>query len=245
MARRYGERLERLTAVAVDEYSLWLDTLVRIAESAGLEVVGASTRSREGIQLLESERPDIFMLGLDRNGVDRARVDSLLLAAAKVRPLSTIVLSNDDDPDFIGHCLAEGAVAYVLKTIRPEDLSAALRQAVDRCVYLFGTPTMRGHPTNDQDDLRKLTQREFEVLMLVADGLPNVEIARSLWISVATVKFHLSKMYEKLGVSNRTGAVRWAHQHGLLGESSSIQAGVRRTTPRRRPGPTAQSVSRS
>ncbi len=226
-----GDRSRTLTAVAVDEYSLWLETLVRIAGSAGVQVVGSSTRSQQGIELLESEHADIFILGLDRSGLDYPRVDTLLDAASNVRPLSTIVVSNDDDPRFIGRCLSRGAVAYVLKTIRPDDLSSALRQAVDRCVYLFGIPSVPQTADTDDGDVKSLTRRELEVLTLVADGLSNVEVAKRLWISVATVKFHLSKMYGKLGVSNRTGAVRWAHQHGVLGQAPSAQAnGVRRAT---------------
>ena len=208
-----------MRAVAVDGYRLWLETLVRIAESAGVQVVGTSTRFREGIELLEREQPDIFLLGLERGGVSHAEAGSLLLAASEASRAPTIVVSSDDDPCFIGHCLATGAVAYLLKTIQPDDLCSALGQVVDRCVYLFGAPAAPRDAMPEADELMKLTQRELEVLRLVAEGCSNAEVAKGLWISVATVKFHLSSTYEKLGVANRTGAVSWAHQHGLLGHA--------------------------
>jgi DNA-binding NarL/FixJ family response regulator len=119
----------------------------------------------------------------------------------------------------------------VLKTIGPDDLCSALRQAVDRRVYLFAVPNVPGGAMPAEDEAPKLTRREREVLTLVADGWSNVEVARQLWISVATVKFHLSRTYEKLDVSNRTGAVRWAHQNGLLGQGLRVVGGRRTPTP--------------
>jgi DNA-binding NarL/FixJ family response regulator len=208
---RKGTSSRQPSGVAFDEYPLWLETIARVAESVGVQIVGASTHIDETVEMLRAERPGLFILGLDRANGQREQADSLLEIVSEIGGVSTIVTSNDDDPEFIEHCLSSGATAYVLKTIRPDDLSSTIRQAVDRCVYLFGLPKRR-----PESDLDKLTQRELEVLLHVADGLSNAEVARRLWISVATVKFHLTKTYEKLGVTNRTGAVRWAQRHGLL-----------------------------
>ena len=82
-------------------------------------------------------------------------------------------------------------------------------------MFLFDRPRPESAIRQDADkDL--LTPRELEVLCLVAEGLANAEVARCLWISVPTVKYHLSSIYEKLGVANRTGAARWAQRHGVL-----------------------------
>jgi DNA-binding NarL/FixJ family response regulator len=230
---RNGTWSRQPSGVAFDDYPLWLDTISRIAESVGIQMVGASTQIEETVAMLREERPSLFILGLDRANGQREHADSLLGAVSEIGGISTIVTSNDDDPEFIDHCLSSGATAYVLKTIRPDDLSSTIRQAVDRCVYLFGMPKPR-----PESDLDKLTQRELEVLLHVADGLSNAEVARRLWISVATVKFHLTKTYEKLGVTNRTGAVRWAQRHGLLTSES-------RPTPHPRRRPVAVSVRRA
>jgi DNA-binding NarL/FixJ family response regulator len=229
-------RAPGLTAVTFDEYPMWLETVARVVGSVGVEIVGSASEVEEAIAILEEHQPRLFILGLERAAEKRDRAAALFAAAARIEGMSTIVVSSDDDPEFIEYCLAHGATAYVLKTIRPDDLSSTVRQALDRCVYLFGTPQ---RPPNGQ--LRTLTPREFEVLLQVADGLSNAEVARRLWISVATVKFHLTKTYEKLGVANRTGAVRWAQRHGLLGADAT-------TGPRphgREPSPAARRAGHS
>lgn len=239
--RRVAQTPRPLGAVAFDQYPLWLETIARVAESAGFEIVGSSTEASDAIAMLERERPRLFLLGLERAAVGRDDAEALFEAASRVEGVATIVVSNDDDPEYIETCLLRGATTYVLKTIRPEDLSATIRQAVDRRVYLFGAPRRRRASTR-----HKLTPRELEVLSLVAEGLANAEVARRLWISVATVKFHLAKTYEKVGVTNRTGAVRWAQQNGLLGvEVSAVPAPRPSRSPNGRAWRGGHSLSRS
>jgi DNA-binding NarL/FixJ family response regulator len=214
-----SNRAHGLTAVTFDEYPLWLETIERVLESVGVETVSATNEADEAIRMVEEKRPRLFVLGLERAAEKRDRAATLFEAASRIEGMSTIIVSSDNDSEFIEYCLAHGATAYVLKTIRADDLSSTVRQVFDRCVYLFATPK---RPQNGE--LPKLTPREFEVLLQVADGLSNAEVARRLWISVATVKFHLTKTYEKLGVANRTGAARWAQRQGLLGTGGAAVA---------------------
>ncbi len=232
----------QLSAVAFDEFPLWLETISRVAESAGVQIVGSTTVAEDAAAIVREGRPDLFIVGLNRAVNKREQAD-LLLAAGETEGVSAIVVSSDTDPDFIDHCLSRGAIAYVLKTVRPDDLSSTIRQAVDRSVYLFGIPK---RPHDSERD--KLTPREREVLLLVAEGLSNREVAQRLWISTATVKFHLTKMYEKLAVANRTGAVRWAQRHGLLTSDSEATSSPQRqkSAPAvRRPAKSTHSLSRS
>ena len=216
--RRHADGSQIVSAVVVDDYSMWLETIVRVVEAAGVDVVEATTEQGAALAALERERPGIFILGLDRARSTPADAESLLETAARLQQVSTIVIADDDDPEVIDGYLSRGVSAYVLKSILAEDFAAAVRQAVDRCVYLFGRPSDADAAAGD--DLPHLTTRELEVLLLVAEGLSNAEVARRLWLSVATVKFHLARTYEKLGVANRTGAVRWAQLHGLLGSNA-------------------------
>jgi DNA-binding NarL/FixJ family response regulator len=209
----------RVTAVILDPYSLWLDTVKRLTERAGIKVVAATTSPQLAKESLATRKPNVFILGLERRSMQPSLVSELLDAAASVRGLTTLVVGNDDDPEFVEHCLRSGAYAYVLKTVRPEDLSIAIRQAVNRSVYLFARPSR--NRAGDRSSTPRLTTRELEVLRLVAEGLPNAQVAKRLWISEPTVKYHLSRTYEKLGVSNRTGAARWAERHGLLDRVAS------------------------
>ena len=202
--------------MVVDRYPLWLESVVRLAESAGVNVVGETTQAEDAVAKLEERRPDLFILGLEWSSSDI--VDTLLQAGSRVEGMVTLVLSTNAEPEFVERCLAGGAYAFAVKTIQPADLSSTIRQAVDRCVFLFDRPSLNRPESAIREDADKnlLTPRELEVLCLVAEGLSNAEVARCLWISVPTVKYHLSSIYEKLGVANRTGAARWAQRHGVL-----------------------------
>jgi DNA-binding NarL/FixJ family response regulator len=215
---------ERSTAIVFDRYSVWVQAVKVLAERGGVSVVVATTNAREALAALAARRPDLFIFGLERTAVSPDVQDAFLRAASETAGLVTVVVGSDDDPEFVQQCLGSGADAYVLKTVDPEDLLAALRQAVDPSVYLFARPAGNGTAgarTSSASGRRGLTARELQVLRLVAEGLPNAEVARRLWISEPTVKYHLSRTYEKLGVSNRTGAVRWAERHGLLAGAPS------------------------
>src|SRR5207237_3705041 len=98
--------------------------------------------------------------------------------------------------------------------------AAVIRQAFEHSVYLPSlrrpVPDLLGAEPSDEPAMPELTRRELEILRLVAEGHSNGELAKMLWVTEQTVKFHLSNIYRKLGVANRTEASRWAHLHGLL-----------------------------
>jgi DNA-binding NarL/FixJ family response regulator len=198
-----------------------VETVRQLTQRAGIAVVGATTSPEQAMETLSKRRPTLFILGLERESLPPNVVDDLLRTASDVAGLRTLVVGNDDDPEFVDRCFGSGAYAYVLKTVNPEDLSAAIRQAVRRTIYLFARPSRNGRGAAQGEAAPRLTARELQVLRLVAEGLPNAQVARRLWISEPTVKYHLSRTYEKLGVSNRTGAARWAERHGLLDRAAS------------------------
>lgn len=214
-----ASRERRPTAVIVDHYSMWLETVKRLAERAGIGVVATTTSPQEAKEALAVRKPSLFILGLERQSMQPSLMQDLLDAAAAVKGLATLVVGNDDDPEFVEQCLRSGAYAYVPKTVDSDDLSGAIRQTVNRSVYLFARPSK--NQADDRLARPGLTTRELEVLRHVAEGLPNAQVAKRLWISEPTVKYHLSRIYEKLGVSNRTGAARWAERRGLLDRVAS------------------------
>ena len=138
----------------------------------------------------------------------------------------SIVLSMHADSQVIDAALAAGASAYVVKTAHPEDLASAVRQAFSHSVYLASSraaePTAAEKPK--VDDSPGLTRRELEILRLVAEGHSNAQLARMLWVTEQTVKFHLSNIYRKLDVANRTEASRWAQRNGLLQDTLALAA---------------------
>ena len=121
--------------------------------------------------------------------------------------------------------LARGASGYIAKSIDPADLPYALR-------VLAEAEAPRAVPFGIGDDAdvlasSGLTERELTILRAVARGLPNRAIAKELWVSEQTVKFHLTNAYRKLGVSNRTEAARWVYEHGLASWTGPTAIGSR------------------
>ena len=104
----------------------------------------------------------------------------------------------------------------MLKTAQPEDLASAIRQAFDLDLPRPRAQRQARRTAQLHEGGADLTVRELEILQLVAEGQSNSEMARRLWVTEQTVKFHLSNIYRKLNVSNRTQASRWAQVHGLL-----------------------------
>ena len=206
------------TALLVDEHPLWLDAVARVLEASDMRVVGKATTADDALALLGEHSPSLLTIGLDgpESGIDGL---TLLERALRLRPETrAVVLSSYRDDDRIEAALAAGAVAYVVKTVQAEDLVYAMRQAFSHSVFVA---TSRPGPRPLRPPLRSelpagVTRREEEILRLVAEGHSNADVARMLWIAEQTVKFHLSNIYRKLNVSNRTEASRWAQLHGLL-----------------------------
>jgi DNA-binding NarL/FixJ family response regulator len=129
-----------------------------------------------------------------------------------------ILLGEVDEIGVVEQAFDAGVYAYLLRTADPEDLAATVRQAFSTAIYLSGRlhkDTARP-ATRPLDGTPPLTRRELEILRLAAAGRSNAELARRLWVTEQTVKFHLSNVYRKLSVANRTEAAHWAQLHGLL-----------------------------
>jgi DNA-binding NarL/FixJ family response regulator len=206
------------TAVLVDHHPLWLDAVRLVVADLGITVVGTATSGREGLALLTEHRPDVLVTGIQMPEGDIDGIELVRKGNEIVPTLRPVVLSVYDDTKHIDAALAAGAVAYVIKTAHPDDLRSAIRQAFAHSVYLPGSRPAAAQATRvAAEDLPDLTRRELEILKLVAEGHSNTQLAKMLWVTEQTVKFHLSNVYRKLDVSNRTEASRWAQLHGLLG----------------------------
>jgi DNA-binding NarL/FixJ family response regulator len=221
---------EQRTALLVDEHPLWLEAVAGVLGRIDVGVLAATTSPEQALELLAERAPALIVVGLD--GHD-SPIDTLtfLRRARELRPdARAIVLSADRDTARIEAALAAGAVAYVLKTVQAEDLAYAMRQAFTHSVYVAANAIARQpwplRPAEDPTPVG-VTRREAEILRLVAEGHSNADVARMLWIAEQTVKFHLSNIYRKLNVSNRTEASRWAQLHGLLANGSEHSAADR------------------
>jgi DNA-binding NarL/FixJ family response regulator len=210
------------TAVIVDEHPLWLDALQNLLERLELQVVGRATDRDTAERLVDEHRPDILVADYSTlEGDDGMPApDNALVRAREANPdVKCIILSEGDDPKERERAFASGASAFCIKRAQPDDLAAAIRQSFDHSIYFAnGAPSAASIATtrSQEDESAGLTKRETEILRLTAEGYSNSQLARMLWVTEQTVKFHLSNIYRKLEVSNRTEASRWAQRNGLL-----------------------------
>jgi DNA-binding NarL/FixJ family response regulator len=128
--------------------------------------------------------------------------------------VKVVILSGIDEPEQIRTALEQGACAFVVKHVDPRDLASALRQAAAGTVFQVLDSGDSGEDTAAK--AAGITESELRVLRSLAQGMSNKQIAGKLFITEQTVKFHLTNIYRKLQVSNRTEATRYAYQHGLV-----------------------------
>jgi DNA-binding NarL/FixJ family response regulator len=212
------EHMTSLDAVVLDPHPIWLDAVEMVLGRIGARVVLKTSSADEALAQIERTKPQLLTLELDgaTGGPDGFEV--IRRARTLAPELRAIVLTGHHDTAHIDAALAAGAAAYVVKTAHPDDVASAVRQAFDHSVYLAVAPrpTVSSAAPRSSDMPGGLTRRELEILRLVSEGHSNTQLARMLWVTEQTVKFHLSNIYRKLGVSNRTEASRWAQLNGLL-----------------------------
>lgn len=206
-------RDERRTAVILDDHPLWLDALESLLATASIEVVGKARTADEALASLHDAKADLLVSDLRlRGGVSGA---ACVREALNRHPhLKVVVISAYDDPSSVEEALSSGAAAFVCKSAHPEDLVSAVRQVFNHSFFLASGPRPSRRPGRQSDRLPGLTRREAEILELVSQGYSNGQVGKMLWVTEQTIKFHLSNIYRKLGVSNRTEATHWAYVNG-------------------------------
>ncbi|HEX7255098.1 MAG TPA: response regulator transcription factor [Gaiellaceae bacterium] len=205
--------------VICDSHPMWLDAVEQVLRRISIRVVGKTTSTSDALTMVEDHRPDLLITELEGGNGELSGLALIERSRASVPSVRPIVLSMHQDAQIIDAALVAGASAYVVKTAHPEDLASAVRQAFSHSVYLAGRRNLAPAPVEvsaQVEDEPGLTRRELEILRLVAEGHSNAQLARMLWVTEQTVKFHLSNIYRKLDVANRTEASRWAQLHGLL-----------------------------
>jgi len=200
-----------MRVVIADDHKLIVDGIKRaLEESNDFEVVGEASSGSQIMPLINRTKPDLVLLDLRMPGADG--LTSLSRIRKQHPNVKVVILSVSTDENVIQSVLKRGASAYIVKTINPIDLPSALRQAMEGTVF-----SAIGLPESDSPGRAAgLTERETAILAALARGLSNEAIGKELWVAEQTVKFHLTNIYRKLGVSNRTEAARLAYQHGLV-----------------------------
>ncbi|GHG99219.1 response regulator [Streptomyces lanatus] len=187
---------------------------------ADLEVIAESADPQEAVRLTVALSPDVVLMDLRFEGAARGSgvadgVEAVRALAAEAPGVPVVMLTSFSGRVDVVRALEAGARGYVLKAGLPEDLFRAVRSAAVGGVGL-ASEVVGGLVGQRDDPGAHLTSREREVVRLMADGHSNRSIAGSLYLSEATVKTHLVRIYRKLGVDNRAAAVSEAVRRGLL-----------------------------
>ncbi|MDG4831552.1 response regulator transcription factor [Solwaraspora sp. WMMD1047] len=206
------------------------DRLIRTAiaaimgASGGFELVAEAADGREAVDLTVRHRPDVALLDIRMPVLDGL---GALREIRRVAPsVSVVVLTTFGEDEYVAQALAAGAAGFLLKESAAEELPQAIRAAASGAAFLSPKVTRQvldrlpPPPAPAQEELRMvatLSDREREVLVLVAQGLSNAEIGARLWVSEGTVKTHLYRVFAKLGCDNRVRAAMLAQRAGLLG----------------------------
>ena len=208
--------------VLVDDHQILRVSLGRLLDvEDDIEVVATAGDGAEAVDAVAETNPDVVLMDLSMPGMDGVAATRAIVrsgSAAKV-----VVLTSFSDRDRILEALDAGAIGYLLKDAEPDDLLRGVRAAargdwpIDPRAARLLLGEGGGRPTGP-----RLSEREQEVLGLVATGLPNKLIARRLGITERTVKAHLTRIFEQLGVTDRTQAALWAQQHGLAPDDRAV-----------------------
>jgi DNA-binding NarL/FixJ family response regulator len=201
-----------MRVLIADDHKLILEGIKRaLDESDDFEVVGECSSGSQVLPMVGRTNPELVLLDLRMPGADG--LTCLSQIRKRYPDVKVVVLSVSTDENVIRTVLKRGASAYIVKTINPVDLPSVLRQAIEGTVYsAIGMPDASDSPARAAG----LTDRETAILSALARGLSNEAIGKELWVAEQTVKFHLTNIYRKLGVSNRTEAARLAYQNGLV-----------------------------
>ena len=188
-----------------------------------IEVVAEAEDGQQAIDAVQRHRPAVVLMDIQMPGLDGLEATRRILADADSHS-RVLILTTFERDDYVFEALQLGASGFLLKTAPPEDLITAV-QVVARGEALLSPSVTRRviqevtrhhRPVPHAPELERLTQRELEVLRLVAEGLTNAEIAARLYVSEATVKTHTSNVLSKLGLRDRVQAVIFAYKHGLI-----------------------------
>ncbi|MDH6373654.1 NarL family two-component system response regulator LiaR [Paenibacillus sp. PastF-3] len=214
------EMEEAIKVLLVDDHEM-----VRIGLAAvlgtedGIEVVGEAGSGEEGIRLAQEYNPDVVLMDLVMDGMDGIETTKQLMK--QYPEIKVIVLTSYLDDEKMYPVIEAGAFSYLLKTSRATEVADAIRAAargqsvLESQVASKMMNRFRNNAKGESPAYKELTEREMEVLRLLAQGKSNQDIADQLIIGIKTVKFHVTNILAKLGVEDRTQAAIYAYKNGL------------------------------
>jgi two-component system response regulator NreC len=213
-----------ITIVLADDHAVVRRGLRLVLDAEeGFEVLAEAGTTDDAVRLVKAHRPAVAVIDLNMPGSMSSSLEALPVLAAEAPATRIVVLTMQEDPQYARKALAAGANAYVLKEAADSELVEAIRLAAAGEVYLnprLGAQIAAApvEPAGPPDDL---TEREVQILRLIALGHTNAEISGQLFLSVRTVESHRAHIQQKLRRTNRAELVRYAIDHGFLEEPTT------------------------
>ena len=184
-----------------------------LGTTTDIEVVAGAADGEEAVGLAAEHRPDVVLMDLSMPNVDGIEATRRILAGNDA--VQVVVLTSISDREKIEAALDAGAIGYLLKDAEPDEVIRGIRAAARGESPIAAKAARTLLTARGQRPELQLSERELDVLRCVAEGLPNKVIARRLEISEKTVKAHLTRIYQQIGVTDRTQAALWAKERGL------------------------------
>ncbi|MCP9495759.1 MAG: response regulator transcription factor [Pyrinomonadaceae bacterium MAG19_C2-C3] len=213
--------MSKLRIVLADDHAIMRDGLVSLIDAQpDMQVVGQAGNGREAVARSGEMLPDIIIMDVSMPELDGIQATRQLKIAHPT--LKVLALTAYDNPVYVRQLFDAGATGYILKNLAAQELIHAIRTVAEGKTYLDPTMTKSATASPARERLRgsvrrgELTEREQEILLLVAQGYTNKEIALRLTISVKTVESHKGNIMTKLELKNRADAVRYAARQGWL-----------------------------
>jgi DNA-binding NarL/FixJ family response regulator len=215
-----------IRVLLVDDQALVRSGFRLIVETRDdLDVVGEAADGREAVDLARRLRPDVILMDVRMPNVDGVEATRRLAAIGS--PARILILTTFDLDEYVYEAIRAGASGFLLKDVQPTQLVDAIRVVAAGEALLAPTVTRRlldhfadalpsTQPRPLPAELARLTERELEILKLLANGLSNAELAERLFLSETTVKTHVSSVLRKLGLRDRVQAVVLAYQAGIV-----------------------------
>ena len=198
---------------------------VLLDTAADIEVVGEAANGDEAVGMVQEMRPDVVLMDIRMPGLDGLEATRRIVANKELAGVRVLILTTFEVDEYVFEALRSGASGFVVKDIEPSELLQAVHVVARGDALLSPTVTRRliaefaGRPEQRRiaaSDLKVLTEREREVMALVAAGRSNDEIAAELFVSPATAKTHVSRAMSKLGARDRAQLVVLAYETGLV-----------------------------
>jgi len=203
-----------IRVMIVDDHPMVAEGVQSLLESFGdIEVVATLGNGREAVNALERTNPDVVLLDLNMPEMNGLTATEVILERAP--GTRVLILSMHDSPEYISTALSHGATGYILKDVPTEEIRLAIDKVMAGEIYLCtGANASLAPKTTDGNET--LTGREQTILLELAQGRSNREVAEELDISVRTVETHRKNIKRKLGISSTAGLTRYAMEHGVL-----------------------------